>query len=528
MGIQTIRLLVVLGLVVSNSVVLTSTSQALEPIKSGQLVNLYQGGAFKANSDASFAWSDNVIGSASTTDLNVPIGCPSASTGGFVFVSQAGNEMSKTSWQAYSKQSFSAGTTNLLTPNLKLSGLTNGTVSTVKAIGGSWSLGVACTENLDTLVNYVAFRTISVTAGTGAWTSSGALVLTPTPSISGGSTTGSTLTALTSSWDVGASITYQWLRSGSAISGETDSTYVLRAADAGSQVSVRTTGTITGYAAVETISATVSATNATLSTTPIPSVTGGTSVGNTLTALPGTWNAGVALAYQWLRDGANISGATNASYSIQPTDLGHALSVRVTGSLAGYTTVAKTSNSTASIVAAVLTSTPVPTTSGTAKVASTLTAAPGTWDAGVKLAYQWLRDGAIISGATSPTYSTQAADLGRKLTVRVTGSLAGFVTVEKTSAETATIAAGKLAALKVALSGVVKVAKTVTLKVTGASAGATLRYQWLLDGKAIAKATSSKIKLTTKQKGHKLSVRVTETKTGFTTLISTSAAQKIG
>ena len=80
------------------------------------------------------------------------------------------------------------------------------------------------------------------------------------------------------------------------------------------------------------------------------------------------------------------------------------------------------------------TAAPVPTVSGTATVGSKLTAAPGTWlPSGVKLSYQWLRDGVAISGATGSSYTLVAADAGASITVSVTGSLSGYVSTSKTS-----------------------------------------------------------------------------------------------
>jgi hypothetical protein len=83
-----------------------------------------------------------------------------------------------------------------------------------------------------------------------------------------------------------------------------------------------------------------------------------------------------------------------------------------------------------------------PTITGTARVGQTLTANPGTWSpASAKLEYQWLRDGAAISGATAKTYKLIAADQGKRVSVKVTGTKAGYETASKTSAQTAAVAA---------------------------------------------------------------------------------------
>ncbi len=55
--------------------------------------------------------------------------------------------------------------------------------------------------------------------------------------------------------------------------------------------------------------------------------------------------------------------------------------------------------------------------------------------------YQWLRNGATISGATASTYKLVAADRGQKITVKVTGAKSGYQSIAKTSAATAAIQA---------------------------------------------------------------------------------------
>jgi hypothetical protein len=80
-----------------------------------------------------------------------------------------------------------------------------------------------------------------------------------------------------------------------------------------------------------------------------------------------------------------------------------------------------------------------PSISGNARVGATLTADPGAWaPAGVSLAYQWLRDGVAIAGAMARAYTLVAEDEGTRMSV--TGSLAGYATVSKTSTQTAAVA----------------------------------------------------------------------------------------
>jgi hypothetical protein len=64
-----------------------------------------------------------------------------------------------------------------------------------------------------------------------------------------------------------------------------------------------------------------------------PSISGNPSLGSLLTATNGTWTgASLSYAYQWLRDGATIAGATSATHVVVEPDLGHALAVHVTAS----------------------------------------------------------------------------------------------------------------------------------------------------------------------------------------------------
>jgi putative cell wall-binding protein len=102
-------------------------------------------------------------------------------------------------------------------------------------------------------------------------------------------------------------------------------------------------------------------------------------------------------------------------------------------------------------VSQVLAPTPVPTIAGTAQVGHTLTAHSGTWGpAPVTLAYQWLRGGKAIAGATKSTYKLVAADAGATVSLRITGSKPGFAAVAETSAPTAAVKPQAIAVSRVA------------------------------------------------------------------------------
>ncbi|WP_166874844.1 polysaccharide deacetylase family protein [Salinibacterium sp. ZJ450] len=81
-----------------------------------------------------------------------------------------------------------------------------------------------------------------------------------------------------------------------------------------------------------------------------------------------------------------------------------------------------------------------PTISGQARVGRTLTANAGTWTpSGTTFTYQWLSAGQTIAGATARIYVPRTADVGRTLSVRVTGSYQSLTPVAATSGQTATV-----------------------------------------------------------------------------------------
>ena len=263
-------------------------------------------------------------------------------------------------------------------------------------------------------------------------------LIAPIPSITGTRKVGSTLSAVPGAWGPApVTLAYQWFRSGTAISGATAASYKLVSADTGRNISVKGTGSKTGYpTASKTSAGTAAIAKGTLSA-PTPTITGTRKVGSILTAVPGTWGpAPVTLSYKWYRSGTAISDASAATYKLRSGDAGKTITVKVTGTKSGYNTATKTSAGTASIAKGTLTA-PVPTITGTAAYGSTLTAVPGAWGPSpVTLTYKWYRSNILISDASAATYKVRSGDKGRTITVKVTGSKTGYNTASKTSTGT--------------------------------------------------------------------------------------------
>ncbi|MFT3888917.1 MAG: alkaline phosphatase [Arachnia sp.] len=225
-----------------------------------------------------------------------------------------------------------------------------------------------------------------------------------------------------------------------------------------------------------------------------PTVTGTARVGSTLTAAVEAWTPSASTTYRWLRDGKGIAGATSKSYTLTKADAGREISVRAWGSRAGYTPTSRTSKPV--VVAKVLSATPTPAVSGTAKVGSKLTVKVGTWQpAPVKVGYQWLRDGKAISKATKSSYTVTGSDAGKKISVKVTGSRSGYVSVSRTS-KSVSVAKVK-ASVKVSVPSSVKRGKQATVKVSVSSAATgkpvgTVKVT--VNGKTVKKSVSSSVK----------------------------------
>ncbi|XTR52774.1 hypothetical protein ACOM2C_05645 [Pseudarthrobacter sp. So.54] len=217
------------------------------------------------------------------------------------------------------------------------------------AATGTWN--VTLYPLSDTLgnssTNFQDLATINVTAVPDKST----LTAAPAPKITGITKVGSTLTVAPGTWSpVPVGLSYQWYRSGTAITGATSVTYKPTATDTGTTLTVRVTGRKSGYTTTtRTSPATAPIAAGTLSA-PAPKITGIAKVGSTLTVTSGTWSpAPVGLSYQWYRSGTAITGATAVTYKPTATDAGKTLTARVTGRKSGYTTASRTSPATLSV-----------------------------------------------------------------------------------------------------------------------------------------------------------------------------------
>jgi hypothetical protein len=317
-------------------------------------------------------------------------------------------------------------------------------------------------------------------------------------------------------------LTYQWNKNGMAITGATSASYTTPAtttSDDGAQFTALISNKV-GKVTSNPVSLHVRVRVApSITTQPAnQTVTAGQTATFTVVA------SGTApLSYQWMKNGANIAGATSSSYATPATTAADGGStfdvvVRNTAGTATSNTATLTVNS--APVAPTITTQPANQTVTAGQTATFTVVASGT----APLSYQWRKNSVAISGATSPSYSTPAttsSDNGAQFTVVVTNT-AGSVT---SSAATLTVNAAPVAPSITTqpTSQAVTAGQAASFSVA-ATGTAPLSYQWRKNSVAISGATSpsySTPATTSSDNGAQFTVVVTNTAGSVTSSAAT-------
>ncbi len=219
-------------------------------------------------------------------------------------------------------------------------------------------------------------------------------------------------------------------------------------------------------------------------------------------------------SYQWLADDTAIEGATSSTYTIQSSDAGKKLKVRVTFTDDAGNNESPTSSATKPVD---IPATGAPTISGTAREGEVLTASTtGISDSSgltnVSYRYQWLANDREIYGARGSTYSIHYGRFGgQKIKVRVTFTDDAGTPESLTSAETAAV--DKAAQNYPTISGTAQVGQTLTAStdriydISGLT-NVSYSYQWTADRTEIDGATSSTYTIQSSDNGKVIRVRV--------------------
>lgn len=179
------------------------------------------------------------------------------------------------------------------------------------------------------------------------------------------------------------------------------------------------------------------------------------------------------LTYQWMKNGAAISGANSSNYSTPVTtiaDNGARFTATVSNNAGTVTSNTATLTVTAPVVAPSISAQPANRTVTAGQSSSFSVTASGT----ATLTYQWMKNGAAISGANAASYITPAtttSDSGAQFAVTVTNG-SGSVT---SSSATLTVTAATTLLLNSSSSalnfGNVNVSSSGTQTVTLTNAG---------------------------------------------------------
>jgi hypothetical protein len=337
----------------------------------------------------------------------------------------------------------------------------------------------------------------------------------------------SVLAGQTATFSVAASgtqpFTYQWQKNGAAISGAVSSSYTTPAATSADNGS-------TFLVVVTNSAGSISSAPATLTVNPdpvAPTITtqpasGSVTAGQTATftvAASGT----APLSYQWLKNGAAISGANSASYTTPATttnDNGSTFQVIVSNPVGSTPSATATLIVTAAPVAPGITAQPVSQTVTAGQTATFSVAASGT----APLSYQWQKNGGAIGGATASSYTTPATttnDSGAAFQVVVTNT-AGSIT---SNAAILTVNAAAVAPTFTSQPANVTVTAGQTATFTVATTGTQpFTYQWQKNGAAISGATASSYTTpatTTADNGSKFAAVVTNSAGSVTSSAAT-------
>ena len=290
----------------------------------------------------------------------------------------------------------------------------------------------------------------------------------------------------------GTSLSYQWLKDGTAIPGATSSTYttdttVSRDNNAVFSVVIsNSVGTATSSTATLTVSDIAVA--PLITTQPAAqSVTAGQSASFSVAAT-GT----APLTYQWKKNGSNISGAISSAYTLPATAIGDnnaVFAVEVSNSAGTVISITAALTVTPAPVAPAITSQPAALSLTAGQTATFSVIATGT----APLRYQWMKNGVDVTtgvGGTTSTYTTPATvdmDNNAEYSVVVSNS-AG---TDTSSTARLTVAAAVVAPTITSqpAAEMVDAGQSATFAVT--ATGTSPNYQWKKNGTDIPGATGS-------------------------------------
>jgi pectate lyase/pectin methylesterase-like acyl-CoA thioesterase len=285
--------------------------------------------------------------------------------------------------------------------------------------------------------------------------------------------------------------TYQWFKDGAAIPGATGPTLLLPAVQAGAagNYTVAVSNSVgSSISATATLAVVAEAGAPAITQQPQPQ----TAVIGDAATFTVVATGAATLAYQWMKDGMPIAGATGPTLTrtaLQLSDAGF-YSVTISNGIGSATSAPAVLavRATPIVTPVTIVTQPVSRTAFVGDAVSFSVMAQGV----PPPSYQWLKDGAPIAGATAATLTLTNVQLNSAGSYSVTvTNVSGSVT--SNPATLTVFTRGNLIAQQ-PQSQVVNIGETATFTVVANGAGA-ISYQWRKNGVDIAGATDSALTL---------------------------------
>ena len=254
--------------------------------------------------------------------------------------------------------------------------------------------------------------------------------LTP-PTVTGTPQVGVPLTATPGTWKPKASVRFQWLADGKAISGATAATYTPGAEVLGRKVAVKVVATRKNFAPTSvTLPTSGPVAKGAFSPVETPVVTGDPIVNETLTASPPTWSPTPSESeIRWRANNETIEGATGPTLTLTKELVGKEITAVGVAWRDGYTKAVTKSEPVGPVVLGRIDVVEPFRAAGRNRAGSRMWIEPGTFTpSDAKVSYAWLRDGVPIDGANASSYAVTPADVGSRMKALVVLTKAKYET----------------------------------------------------------------------------------------------------
>lgn len=267
--------------------------------------------------------------------------------------------------------------------------------------------------------------------------------------------------------------------------------------------------------------------------------------------------AATTFQYRWARCAANGTACealdhTGISYTTTVEDVGHTIEARVIGTISSSSSPARLAGLSGSVYEQTPTNLDLPRTVGPAYVGTVLSSTAGAWTGNsptftrrwVRCNAQGLQCAPTNPVVTTPTYAVTEADRGAVVRVEVTAKVVDqFMPAGRTKTVLSTpspvvgsapvppgggggTGGGTPAVPVLTIDKPKKVKPGAKLKGPTSVAGFTsISYQWLRNGKPIKGATGATYKISRKDRGKKVSLRMVLTGPSGTVTVTTKAVK---